>query len=178
MKILTEASIGSGVRRVEALVGIDAFGFLAKEHLLVSRLAELFRVPADQVADRVEQTVAQLRDAEKELERLRAAAVLAGAGALARAARDVGGVASSRPRRPRARPAATTCARWRRRSAAGYRPARPAVVVAARSARQGHVHRGHERGGPAARTLRGRGRARAGPVVGGRGGGMPIPDVP
>jgi alanyl-tRNA synthetase len=93
VKILNEQSIGSGVRRVEALVGIDAFGFLAKEHLLVSRLAELFRVPGEQVADRVEQTVTALRDAEKELEKLRAQMVLGGAGALAGQARDLGGVA-------------------------------------------------------------------------------------
>src|SRR5690349_2936742 len=93
VKILNESSIGSGVRRVEALVGIDAFGFLAKEHLLVSRLAELFRVPGDQVADRVEQTVTALRDAEKELEKLRAQMVLGGAGALAGQARDLHGVA-------------------------------------------------------------------------------------
>ena len=93
VKILNESSIGSGVRRVEALVGLDAFGFLAKEHLLVSRLAELFRVPGDQVADRVEQTVTALRDAEKELEKLRAQMVLGGAGALAGQARDLHGVA-------------------------------------------------------------------------------------
>ncbi len=93
VKILNEASIGSGVRRVEALVGIDAFGFLAKEHLLVSRLAELFRVPGDQVADRVEQTVTALRDAEKELEKLRAQMVLGGAAALAGQARDLHGIA-------------------------------------------------------------------------------------
>jgi alanyl-tRNA synthetase len=93
VKILNESSIGSGVRRVEALVGIDAFGFLAKEHLLVSRLAELFRVPGDQVAERVEQTVTALRDAEKELEKLRAQMVLGGAGALAGQARDLRGVA-------------------------------------------------------------------------------------
>jgi alanyl-tRNA synthetase len=93
VKILNESSIGSGVRRVEALVGIDAFGFLAKEHLLVSRLAELFRVPGDQVADRVEQTVTALRDAEKELEKMRAQAVLGGAAALAAQASDLRGIA-------------------------------------------------------------------------------------
>jgi alanyl-tRNA synthetase len=93
VKILSESSIGSGVRRVEALVGIDAFQFLAKEHVLVSRLAELYRVPNEQVAERVEQTVSQLRDAEKELEKLRAQLVLGGAGALAGQARDVRGVA-------------------------------------------------------------------------------------
>ncbi len=93
VKILHEASIGSGVRRVEALVGIDAFSFLAKEHVLVSRLAELFRSKPEEVADRVEQTIGQLRDAERELEKLRAQMVLAGAANLAANAADVAGVA-------------------------------------------------------------------------------------
>jgi alanyl-tRNA synthetase len=93
VKILNEASIGSGVRRVEALVGLDALTFAAREHVLVSRLAELYRVRPDEVGDRVEQTITALRDAEKELERLRAQLVLSNAGALADSARDVGGVA-------------------------------------------------------------------------------------
>lgn len=93
VKILQEASIGSGVRRVEALVGMDAFHHLAKEHLLVSRLAELYKVPNEQVADRVEQTVSALRDAEKELEKLRSQLLLGNAGGLAAAARDLNGVA-------------------------------------------------------------------------------------
>jgi alanyl-tRNA synthetase len=93
VKILSEASIGAGVRRVEALVGIDAFDHLAREHLLVSRLAELFRVPPEQVGERVEQTVTALRDAEKELEKLRGQMVLGNVAALADHARDVRGVA-------------------------------------------------------------------------------------
>ncbi|HEY3006670.1 MAG TPA: alanine--tRNA ligase [Micromonosporaceae bacterium] len=93
VKILSEASIGSGVRRVEALVGIDAFGYLAREHLLVSRLAELYRIPNDQVGERVEQTITALRDAEKELEKLRAQLVLGGAAALAAQAKQLNGVA-------------------------------------------------------------------------------------
>ncbi len=93
VKILSESSIGSGIRRVEALVGLDAFSHLAREHVLVSRLAELFRVPGEQVAERVAATVAQLRDAERELEKLRAQLVLAGAGSLAESARDVNGIA-------------------------------------------------------------------------------------
>src|SRR3712207_754852 len=93
VKILHEASIGSGVRRVEALVGMDAFDFLAREHLLVSRLAEVYRVPLDQVGERVENTIAQLRDAEKELEKLRAQLVLAGTANLAEQARELNGVA-------------------------------------------------------------------------------------
>ncbi|MBI3688986.1 MAG: alanine--tRNA ligase [Actinobacteria bacterium] len=93
IKILSEASIGAGVRRVEALVGLDAFRHLAREHVLVSQLAEVFKVPAADLPERVHAVIERLRAAEKELEQLRAEAVLAGAGALAAGALDVGGVA-------------------------------------------------------------------------------------
>jgi alanyl-tRNA synthetase len=93
VKLLSEASIGSGVRRVEALVGLDAFRFLAREHVLVSGLADALKVPADQVPERVQSLVDRLRAAERELDKLRAESVLAGAGALAKAAKDVAGTA-------------------------------------------------------------------------------------
>jgi alanyl-tRNA synthetase len=133
VKILNEQSVGSGVRRVEALVGIDAFGFLAKEHLLVSRLAELFRVPGDQVADRVEQTVTALRDAEKELEKMRAQLVLGGASAIAAQAKDLRGVAFAGTEAPEG--AATNDVRTLAQEIRGkIDSARPAVVaVAARA---------------------------------------------
>ncbi|MDQ3506127.1 MAG: alanine--tRNA ligase [Actinomycetota bacterium] len=93
VKLLSESSIGSGVRRIDALVGLDAFRHLAREHVLVSQLTELLRVPADEVGDRVRQSIERLRTAEKELERLRGAAARSGAGALAESRRDVSGVA-------------------------------------------------------------------------------------
>ncbi len=92
VKLLSEASIGAGLRRVDALVGIDAFRFLAREHVLVSQLAETFKVPVDEVPERVHGIVSRLRDVEKELEKLRADAVLAGAAELVAGARDVYGV--------------------------------------------------------------------------------------
>ncbi|MDQ4038747.1 MAG: alanine--tRNA ligase [Actinomycetota bacterium] len=92
VKLLSESSIGSGVRRIDALVGLDAFRFLAREHVLVGQLTELLRVPAEEVPDRVRQTVERLRAAEKELDRLRGTAARAGAATLAEGARDVAGV--------------------------------------------------------------------------------------
>ena len=93
IKLLSESSIGSGVRRVEGLVGMDAFSYLAREHVLLAQLATSFKVPAGEVPDRVAATVARLHEVEKELAALRAAGVLQQAGAFAAAARDVFGFA-------------------------------------------------------------------------------------
>ena len=91
VKILGEASIGSGVRRVEGLVGIDAFRFLARESALVSQLSEQFKAPREQLPERISAVVARLRDAERDLQRLRAARLLESAGEIAGGAADIGG---------------------------------------------------------------------------------------
>jgi alanyl-tRNA synthetase len=93
IKLLSEASIGSGIRRVEALVGLDAFRFLAREHVLVAQLAEQFKARPEELADRIGAVTERLRAAERELERLRAAAVLSSAGELVQGAEQLGATA-------------------------------------------------------------------------------------
>ncbi|GAA2873023.1 alanine--tRNA ligase [Pseudonocardia halophobica] len=92
IKVLSEGSIGSGIRRVEALVGLDAFDHMSKEHLLVSQLAEQLKAKPEDLPERVNGLVERLRDAERDLEKHRAEAVLASAGTLAEQAEDLGGV--------------------------------------------------------------------------------------
>src|SRR5260370_37804637 len=93
IKVLGEASIGSGVRRIEALVGIDAFRFLARESVLVSQLSEQLKTPREQLPERISNVVSRLRDAERELQRLRAARLLESAGDIAAGAEDISGMA-------------------------------------------------------------------------------------
>jgi alanyl-tRNA synthetase len=92
VKLLGESSIGSGVRRVEALVGGDAYRFLAREHLLVAQLSEALKVRPEQLPERVDDIVERLRTAEKEIEKVRLQQLLAAAGQLAAAAEDVHGI--------------------------------------------------------------------------------------
>ena len=93
VKILGESSIGSGVRRVEALVGIDAFKFLARESVLVSQLSEQLKARREELPERIAGVVTRLRDAERDLERLRSAELLGGAAELAAGAEDIDGAA-------------------------------------------------------------------------------------
>jgi alanyl-tRNA synthetase len=92
IKLLGERSIGSGVRRVEGLVGLDAFRYLAREHVLVAQLSEEFKAQPDELPERIGGVLERLKNAERELDKLRAAAVLSSAGDLAAQAEQVGSV--------------------------------------------------------------------------------------
>jgi alanyl-tRNA synthetase len=91
--VIGESSVGSGVRRVEAYVGLDALRFLGRERALVSQLTDTLKVRPEELPERVAALVARLREAEKELERERRTQMLAGAAALASTPTDVFGVA-------------------------------------------------------------------------------------
>ncbi len=90
--ILGESSVGSGVRRVEAYVGLDSFRHLAKERALMAGLASSLKVPSEEVPARVANLVERLKVAEKELERARLATARAAAVNAAAGAERVGNV--------------------------------------------------------------------------------------
>jgi alanyl-tRNA synthetase len=87
-----ESSVGSGIRRVEAFVGMEAFQHLAKERSLVMGLADTLKVQPDQVAERVARMVAQLKDAEREIAALKSQNLLAGVDAITAASKDMWGI--------------------------------------------------------------------------------------
>ena len=90
--LLGEGSIGSGVRRIDALVGDGAYEFQAKEHALVAQLSHLVGGRAEELAERIENLLAKLRDSEKELEKVRTEQALSRGSELAASARAVGAV--------------------------------------------------------------------------------------
>ena len=135
IKLLGESSIGSGVRRVEALVGGDAYRFLAREHVLVAQLSEALKVRPEELPERVNDIVERLRAAEKEIEKVRVGQLLA-AGGPARGRRRRRAAGSTSSRTVPTAPAAATYARSRSTCAAGCPQGQPGVVVIIGSARR------------------------------------------
>ena len=83
VKLLSETSIGAGVRRVEALVGADAFNFLAREHVLLNSLTELIKGSrVEELPERISDLLEKMREIEKELATLKSAQALASASLL------------------------------------------------------------------------------------------------
>ncbi|MGV0782535.1 alanine--tRNA ligase [Mycolicibacterium sp. XJ775] len=90
--ILGESSVGSGVRRVEAYVGLESFRHLAKERALMAGLASSLKVPSEEVPARVANLVERLKAAEKELDKARLANARAAAANAAAGAETIGKV--------------------------------------------------------------------------------------
>ncbi len=89
---LSEGSIGTGVRRLEALVGADAYTYLAREHVLVNRLTDLLKAPSEELVERIERTIASLKDAERDLAKVKSAQLVAGIDAIIGEGREIGEV--------------------------------------------------------------------------------------
>ncbi len=171
VKLLGESSIAAGTRRVDGLVGLDAFRYLAREHVLLNSLADQLKARPEELPERIATTLTRLREAEKELERMRAATVLAAAAGLAANPTDVFGVAVVTSEAP-----PETTAEDLRRLALDVRsridPARPAAVAVGAVSKGRPVvvvavnDTGREWGLSAGALIRG-----IAPVLGGGGGG-------
>ena len=93
LSLLTESSVGSGNRRVEALVGLNSFNHLAAERTLVNQLTGLMKVQSSaDLPEKINQTLAKLKAAEKELAQLRREKLQAEAGKLLENAQTIGAV--------------------------------------------------------------------------------------
>ena len=105
INVISEASIGSSNRRIESLVGREAFRDLATERAIVTELTSTLKSPRDQVSARISELLASLKTAEKRIAEFeqavlteRVPALLAGAsrvGAVTAVITDVGALSSS-----------------------------------------------------------------------------------
>lgn len=92
VKLLSESSIGAGVRRVEALVGAEAYQFLAREHVLLNSLTHIIKgARVEELPARINDLVSKMRDIEKELSTLRTASAMESASSLISTAKVVAG---------------------------------------------------------------------------------------
>jgi alanyl-tRNA synthetase len=91
ISLVGESSVGASNRRVEALVGLDAFRSLAAERAIVSQLTSSLKTPRDQLPARIAELTASLKAAEKKIASFEAKALGDRLPALAASASTVGG---------------------------------------------------------------------------------------
>ncbi|MCK4177202.1 alanine--tRNA ligase [Aciditerrimonas ferrireducens] len=88
LTVVSEGSIGSGTRRIEAVAGPGALARLDAARRTLEEAAGLLKVEPDRVLEALERLVHRQREQDRELARLRSAALATEAAALAEDARD------------------------------------------------------------------------------------------
>ena len=95
VKLLSESSVGAGVRRVEALVGVDAYKFLAREHILLNSLTEIVKgSKIEELPERISDLLNRVKEIEKELAQVRSAQAMGEISTLAKSAKDINGIST------------------------------------------------------------------------------------
>ena len=92
ISLVSESSVGSSNRRVEALVGLDAFREFATERAIVAQLTSSLKTPKDQLPERIGELAAQLKAAEKRIAQIEASRLSERVPALVASAAPVGSV--------------------------------------------------------------------------------------
>jgi alanyl-tRNA synthetase len=67
MKVVSEESVAAGTRRIVALTGLAALEYVRRAHAALAKTASALRIPADEVPDRVEVLVKEVRQLKKQL---------------------------------------------------------------------------------------------------------------
>ena len=94
INVISEASIGSSNRRIESLVGREAFRDLATERAIVNELTSTLKTPRDQVSTRISELLASLKNAEKRIAEFEQAALTERVPALLAEAGRIGAVSA------------------------------------------------------------------------------------
>jgi len=92
ISLVSESSVGSTNRRVEALVGLEAFREFAAERALVQQLTSQLKTPRENLADRISELAQQLKAAEKRIAQFESQKLGERVPALVQLAETVGGV--------------------------------------------------------------------------------------
>ena len=70
-RLLSEGGIGSGIRRIEAVTGKASYDLMKKDRALLNEAAQLLKGKPEQLAEKIEKTLAAMKDLQKELDSLK-----------------------------------------------------------------------------------------------------------
>ena len=91
VSVTGESSVGSGSRRIEAEVGLDAIRSLVADRALIRRISQELKAPAAELEAKIREAFEEQRRLAKRLEEIESKAALSNVGDLVAAAIDVAG---------------------------------------------------------------------------------------
>ncbi len=90
-KILSEGSVASGIRRIEAVTGDKAFSYLRNTEKELKKISEILKV-SDNPAERLIKTLSEMKELEKAVEKLKGKSAADNSTKIMENVRDINGV--------------------------------------------------------------------------------------
>jgi len=91
-KIVSEAGVAAGVRRIEALTGAEAYNYIKRQDAVLRDLAQLLKTERESIPVKIERVLAEQKDLERELAALKGKLIARETGSVLDRAQEVGGV--------------------------------------------------------------------------------------
>jgi len=91
-RIVSESSVAAGIRRIEAVTGLDALNWAAGEHELVTYLSQSLSVKPQEIPERIKAMAEQIKAAEKQLKELQTKAAVSNVDGLVDQVEETNGV--------------------------------------------------------------------------------------
>ncbi|MEI6891621.1 MAG: alanine--tRNA ligase [Pontiella sp.] len=91
-RITSESSVASGIRRIEAVTGLEALSWASEEHELLSNLSQSLSVKAAELPERIKAMAEQVKTAEKQWKELQMKAAISNVDGLVDQTKEAGGV--------------------------------------------------------------------------------------
>jgi alanyl-tRNA synthetase len=90
-KIISEGSVASGVRRIEALTGKEAFRYLREEEEELSKIADMLKT-SEKPSERLQKVLSEMKEMEKSVEKLKGKSAASNSSRILESAREMDGI--------------------------------------------------------------------------------------
>jgi alanyl-tRNA synthetase len=91
LKILSEGSVASGIRRIEAVTGEEAVRYFRNREKELDKITEILKT-SESPAERIKKLLAEMKELEREIEKFKGISAAESSAVIIGAAREVGGV--------------------------------------------------------------------------------------
>ncbi|MFW6034903.1 MAG: alanine--tRNA ligase [Halothermotrichaceae bacterium] len=71
LKVVNESSIAAGIRRIEAITGLEVLEFINKQDMIISKAADTLKTSSDRLVDRVNNLITKQKEMEREITSLK-----------------------------------------------------------------------------------------------------------
>ncbi len=92
-KILSESGVAAGVRRIEAITGVNVLNYINEKESLIAKTADIIKAPnVNELDQRAERLMAELKESSRNIESMRAKLAKSAADDIMSNAKDVNGI--------------------------------------------------------------------------------------